>query len=183
MKKQYNWDSLKKEYEVGNYASLKSFAIDKGLNYNTLRNKAKGWKQDKKAKELEISDKVAQQTVEARIDFEVDRNTTILELADKGLLKLNSVLNSANSIDEVKKGFSALKDYQSIHKLVMENHQDSQRPHPLQKVTDSLNDSISYYNAEFDTYLKYREEILGYLEEKGIELKSTSGIEYVDEDN
>lgn len=39
----HNWQLFKKEFESGQYASLKQFAVEKGINENYLRQKAKDW--------------------------------------------------------------------------------------------------------------------------------------------
>ncbi|SKC34587.1 hypothetical protein SAMN04515608_0022, partial [Caldicellulosiruptor bescii] len=43
---QYDWESLKREFMLGDFKTLKEFAQAKNISYGFLRNKAKGWTQE-----------------------------------------------------------------------------------------------------------------------------------------
>lgn len=92
-----DWIGLKKDYIIGNYKSLSSFAEKKGLNINgNFKKKTKGWTDEKVLKGTEMSTKIINRTIERIIDREVDRNTKHLMVWDKILSKIDKLADKEN---------------------------------------------------------------------------------------
>jgi len=94
--KKLNWnlEELRKEFLIGNYKTLKEFAETKGLNYNSLKNKAKGWLQEKAKLLEEKNKKVIERVIEQRIEKEADYNLAHLRAWDELLAIVMEVLRN-----------------------------------------------------------------------------------------
>jgi hypothetical protein len=89
-----DWINLKKDYILGDYKSLNSFAESKGLNRNGNFNKqTKGWSEEKATKGKEKSNRIVEKTIEKVANKEASRNARILDIADKLAAKVEESVN------------------------------------------------------------------------------------------
>jgi hypothetical protein len=120
-----NWEELKKEFMLGDYKSLKEFADKKGINYDYLRRKTKGWLKERVTKQSQKSHKIIEKTIEKQIEHEVDYNTTHLKLWGEFLNILSEALKDIENIKTRDGKISAA----ALEKLanVMDKAQKGQR--------------------------------------------------------
>ena len=82
----YNWNSLKNSFINGDYKNLKDFAKAKKIPYKTLVERARGWLEEKQAKDREKTEQIGQRLFERAISREIERefnrNTEILSVHD-----------------------------------------------------------------------------------------------------
>jgi len=81
----YDWDSLKREFILGSYRTLKEFAEAKNISYGLLRNKAKGWSQEKKELSKTKNQLIVKKTIQKQIGKASDYNTWHTEIWDEFL--------------------------------------------------------------------------------------------------
>lgn len=83
----YDWERLKREFILGSFGTLKEFAEAKKISYGLLRNKAKGWVQEKRELERTKSKLVVEKTIQKQVEVASDYNTLHVEFWN-GLLDL-----------------------------------------------------------------------------------------------
>lgn len=106
----YDWEKLKTEYLAGDYKSLKEFAEDKNLNYNTgaFSNNTKGWKKEKKQFEIEtrnkIQDRLAEKLSEKYFELEIEFVEKFAELVRNPYKLLKNGTKSVTQTYKAKQG-------------------------------------------------------------------------------
>ncbi|WPX08240.1 hypothetical protein [Anaerocellum danielii] len=75
----YDWEGLKSEFILGSYRSLKEFAEAKNINYGLLRNKAKGWLQEKRQVERTKNNLIVEKTIQKHAELACDYNSLHVE--------------------------------------------------------------------------------------------------------
>ena len=82
----YNWSSLRNSFINGDYKNLKDFSKAKKIPYKTLVERARGWLEEKQAKDREKTEQIGQRLFERAISREIERefnrNTEILSVHD-----------------------------------------------------------------------------------------------------
>ena len=97
----YDWAKLKREYMLGDYKSLRSFAIDKGIPYTQhFRNSTQGWADEHKRKANAKQAQITEDVTEREIQYEIDRNAAHLAAGDVLLAKTNIAIQSINAKDK-----------------------------------------------------------------------------------
>ncbi|WAM35597.1 hypothetical protein [Caldicellulosiruptor acetigenus] len=94
----YDWESLKREFLTGDYRTLKEFAEAKNISYGLLRNKAKGWTQEKRQVERTKSKLIVEKTLQKQIEKASDYNTLHVEFWDRLLELVWEALNDDKTI-------------------------------------------------------------------------------------
>ena len=120
----YNWKSLKKEFITksnGNKKyTLKQFAEEKGINYKTLRENAKGWVEERRTIQGQKTDKIIEKTIERQIETEVQMNIRHYGMANKLLstmdktLDIESIIKSPKSLNTLAKALKTLQEVQRV---------------------------------------------------------------------
>lgn len=122
----YNWNSLKNSFINGDYKNLKDFSKAKKIPYKTLVERARGWLEEKQAKDREKTEQIGQRLFERAISREIERefnrNTEILTVHDNLITVLKEIpLDKLQRMAiEAPRSFSslatALATLQKIHR-------------------------------------------------------------------
>lgn len=163
MKINWNLEELKKEFLIGDYKTLKEFAEAKGLNYSSLRNKAKGWLQEKAKLLQEKNKKVIEKVLEQRIEKETDYNLAHLKAWDELLNIVLEVLhnkeqhlmtrNGKINIYALERVANILEKIQKGQRLALGLDEQQQKQSEeiltkLQQIVGALNDDNVQSEAE-----------------------------------
>lgn len=91
----YNWSSLRNSFINGDYKNLKDFSKAKKIPYKTLVERARGWLEEKQAKDREKTEQIGQRLFERAISREIERefsrNTEILTVHDNLITVLKNI--------------------------------------------------------------------------------------------
>lgn len=87
----YDWEKLKRKFiTTSPKCTLKQFAIDNGIPYRTLRERAVGWVKERRARHQQKTGEIIDKTIDRQIESEVEMNlkhydagTKLLDLIDK----------------------------------------------------------------------------------------------------
>ncbi len=94
----YDWEGLKREFMLGSYRTLKEFAEAKNISYGLLRNKAKGWTQEKRQVEKTKCKLIVEKTLQKQIEKASDYNTLHVEIWNEFLHLVWAVLHDDKTI-------------------------------------------------------------------------------------
>ena len=109
-KKRTNWIKLKDEYLASDFASVNDFLRDKKIDEksgNTKR-QTRGWSEEKKKLDKEISKEVKEKTKTKKIDKATVFIEDSFDVGNKLLKKLNTIMpfvETAKDINECSKAF------------------------------------------------------------------------------
>ncbi len=126
MNNYFNKDKQKLKYVTGNYKSLRDFSIKENINYNYLKNYAKGWNKDKKEYQLQINDKTITEIQKRDINREIKANERHIEIWDKLLDILENSLSDNKQLNKFK-GKDNLHNAVKSLAYSMEKAQEGQR--------------------------------------------------------
>ena len=121
----YDWDSLKREFILGSYGTLKEFAEAKNISYGLLRNKAKGWTQEKKELSKTKNQLIVEKTIQKQIEKASDYNTLHVEFWNRLLELVWEALHDDKTI-KTKEGKINIYALEKLA-LVVEKVQKGQR--------------------------------------------------------
>lgn len=98
----YNWSKLKTKFITGDYASLKDFAEREGVPYSLVRKNANKWIEEKRTKEKQKGNKIADRIIDKQVDRAVAINERHLSIYDKLLGIVEDALSTSNGIEAVR---------------------------------------------------------------------------------
>lgn len=120
----YNWRELKKDFITksnGNKKyTLKQFAEEKGINYKTLRENAKGWVEKRRTIQGQKTDKIIGKTIERQIESEVQMNIRHYDMANRLLatmdktLDIEAMIKNPKSLNTLAKALRTLQEVQRV---------------------------------------------------------------------
>jgi len=113
----YDWEGLKREFVLGSYRTLKEFAETKNISYGLLRNKAKGWTQEKRQVEKTKSKLIVEKTLQKQIEKASDYNTLHVEFWDRLLELVWEALHDDKTI-KTKEGKINIYALEKLSKVV-----------------------------------------------------------------
>ncbi len=111
----YDWNKLHREFITGDYKTLKEFAEKKNMSYKTLKEKAKGWVEEKQTKDRLKSDRITKATIDNQVFTASEINkkhlslyasaTTVIEKLIKQSVSGNkvNVYNIEKAVDSLQK--------------------------------------------------------------------------------
>lgn len=100
--------------------TLKQFAIDNGIPYRTIRERAVGWTKERQARHQQKTSKIIDETISKQIDSEVEMNLRHYDIARKLLdvveksVSLNELMVSPKSINSLAKSIETIQKVQRI---------------------------------------------------------------------
>lgn len=121
----YDWESLKREFMIGDFKTLKEFAQVKNISYGFLRNRAKGWTQEKRQLSKTKNQLVVEKTLQKQIEKTSDYNTLHVEFWDRLLDLVWQALHDEKTI-KTKDGRINIYALEKLA-LVVEKVQKGQR--------------------------------------------------------
>jgi len=121
----YDWEGLKREFVLGSYKTLKEFAEAKNISYGLLRNKAKGWAQEKRQVEKTKTQLIVEKTIQKQIEKASDYNTLHVEFWNRLLELVWEALHDDKTI-KTKEGKINIYALEKLA-LVVEKVQKGQR--------------------------------------------------------
>ena len=87
-----DWLSLERKYLTGNYASLKAFAADNGIKYNSRsRAHMATWIEKRVTAQRLKSDKVVRKTIEKQAEAEASLNAKHMQVWEKILGRIDAI--------------------------------------------------------------------------------------------
>jgi len=138
--KKYDWEKLKQEFFESDYLEAKAFLIHKAIPYNTVtRRYAKGWREEKKEYQKEITNKSKDKVVEVKIDYAKRREQKVQEAIDwiiDDIIK--RVKNTENRKERVTYLEKLKEDIGEGKKMILDVTTNSTKTEEDQEILDKI---------------------------------------------
>lgn len=111
-KARHNWEELKREFMLGEWLQVSTFAVDKGISNKVIYEKAKGWAEEKRQKRLETTNKAVEIKAHNDLELSIAQAEQSRTLTLRGINKLRA---KAETMIETVKTAKDLNDLASVY--------------------------------------------------------------------